>query len=105
MSGAGALRERVRLQSPPSGDDLAGGQSGSWIDVATLWAAVDALSGVEAIDSGILTGITRYKVTLRLRAVATGQRFLWRGLQLDIRAVLPGINRADIELICDAVPA
>ncbi|MGI4876652.1 MAG: phage head closure protein [Janthinobacterium lividum] len=105
MTTAGNLRETVTLQNPPAVDDGGGGQVGGWTTVTDLRAEVAPLSGNEATIAGAETGIARYRVTIRLRDVATGQRLLWRGLAFDIRAVLPRTDRAFLDLTCDAARA
>ena len=46
----------------------------------------------------------QYRVTIRRRPVLSGQRLLWtvQGLMMDIRAVLPSIDRAWTVLLCEA---
>ena len=106
MIAAGRLRERVDLQDPPRVDDAAGGQTGGWTTIARgISAEVLPLGGSEAALAGVETGIVRYRVTMRRRAISTSQRLAWEGLALDIRAVLPDVRRASVELLCEAVPA
>jgi head-tail adaptor len=100
---AGRLRERVTLQNPPAVDDGSGGQTGGWTDVAQLRAEVIALGGDEEADTAILTGVTRYRVRIRRREVATGQRLVWGSQVLNIRNVLPDPGRMIMTLLCEAV--
>jgi SPP1 family predicted phage head-tail adaptor len=104
MAGRGDLRERVRLQNPPAEDDGSGGQIGGWTDVAEIWARVWAIGGDEEAETAIVTGITRYRVKIVRRAVTSGQRFVWQGMALNIRNVLPDERREYTTLLCEAVP-
>lgn len=99
---AGKRRERVELQSPPIIDDNAGGTLGPWIFVAKLWAGVEALRGDEAILAGVAAGVVTYRVTINARVVTSAQRFVWKGQVLDVRSVLPSVDRASLTIICEA---
>jgi SPP1 family predicted phage head-tail adaptor len=100
---AGELNERLALQSPPSVDDGSGGQIGGWTTVTTISARVEALRGGEAAQAAIATTTVQYRVTIRRRAIASGQRLLWtrEGQAMDIRAVLPSRDRAWTVLLCE----
>lgn len=100
---AGRLRERVQLQSPPAVPDGSGGQTGDWTTTATLNAEVVALNGAEDITAGVVASEVRYRVTIRSRAITTGQRLLWGTLALDVRAQLPSTDRGFLTLLCIAV--
>jgi SPP1 family predicted phage head-tail adaptor len=100
---AGELKERLVLQSPPSIDDGSGGQIGDWTTVAPIRAKVEPLRGGEAAQAAVATMTVQYRVTIRRRPVTSGQRLMWtaQGLTMDIRAVLPGIDRAWTVLLCE----
>ncbi len=102
---AGELREVLQLQNPPAIDDGSGGQTGDWTTVARPRAKVLALRGDEAAQAAIATMTVQYRVTLRRRAIVTGQRLLWStgGMSwaLDVRAVLPQTDRAWTVLLCE----
>lgn len=97
----GRLRETVELQSPPATDDGAGGQTGGWTLVKSLRAEVLPLRGNEAAQAAVATGFVQYRVTIRRRAIDSGQRLIWGTQMLDIRAVLPQSDRRWTVLLCD----
>jgi SPP1 family predicted phage head-tail adaptor len=101
--GAGALNFRVRLQQRPSGkDDFGQAIVGDWVDVATLWADVRHISGLEAVKSGADLSTVRASVRIRYRAgVTADMRLLIDGRSYDIRAVLPTSDRAFLDLACE----
>ncbi len=101
--GAGDLRETVQLQDPPGVPDNSGGFAGEWSTVATIRAQVRALDGDENADAQIEQSVTRFRVTLRRRDVAPGQRLLWREWALNIRAILPDPKRLFVFLLCEGV--
>lgn len=100
---AGELTERLTLQSPPATPDGSGGQTGGWTTVATISAKVEALRGDEATAAAVATMTVQYRVTIRRRPVTSGQRLLWSGggVAMDVRAVLPSIDRAWTVLLCE----
>ena len=102
MTTAGDLRETVEIQAPPAVPDDSGGQVGGWTRVARVRASVKPLSGSEAVIAGAESAVSRYIVTVRMRTFDSGQRLLWRGNALDIRAILPRRTREFIDLTCEA---
>ena len=47
--GAGTLGRRIKIQRPSTIKDSLGAPSRTWIDVATVWADIQPLSGREAV--------------------------------------------------------
>ncbi|MFA5120004.1 phage head closure protein [Zavarzinia sp.] len=96
----GTLRERVTFQRPEIGDDGAGGGALSWADVATVWAAVEATTGSEPVAADARQAQVTWRITIRARAaLSTDWRLLWRGMALDILAVLPAPRRDLVTLL------
>jgi SPP1 family predicted phage head-tail adaptor len=102
---AGSLRDRVALQAPPAVDDGSGGRVGGWTTIATLSAQVIPMGGAEAVQATIETSVVQYRVHVRRRTFDSGQRLLWQGQALDIRAVLPDGRRAFMTLLCEGKAA
>lgn len=97
----GRLRERVTLQARTNAADSYGQPVPVWSTAATLWAAVESISGREFISASAEQSETTWRVTLRYRAIDAGtHRLLWRGAVLDIRAVLPNAARSHVTLMC-----
>ncbi|MDT7935217.1 MAG: head-tail adaptor protein [Sphingomonadaceae bacterium] len=103
----GDLREIVTLEQPPSLDDGAGGRTGTWQRVARLPAMVEAEQGSLAVEGSLATGATRFRVTIRPRALGTGWRLGWtdtvgQSWRLIVRAQLPmGQRPLFLQLICE----
>ena len=76
---SGRLRERVRVEAEVRSPDGGGGFSFSWEAVATLWASVEPLKGVERLQAMQLQGSNLFKVTLRNDgpAVDPAHRLVW----------------------------
>ena len=62
---AGRLRHRVTLQSPAQSRDAIGAPVTRWIDVATVWAAVEPLTVRELAIFAQTTALASHKVTIR----------------------------------------
>jgi len=78
---AGDLRERITLQSPPTGRDSLGQRSGAWVDESTVWAAAWPLSSRELLAAGQIQSEVTVRFRIRYRAgVLPSWRVLWRGV-------------------------
>jgi head-tail adaptor len=60
----GAMRHRLVLQTPAETPDLAGGVVRGWSTVATLWAAIEPLSGTPEVVGAAPTSLARLRVVL-----------------------------------------
>ena len=87
----GAMRARVRLQSPARVADEIGGAAILWSDEGEVWAAVDALGAGQraAFDTAVATAAFRV-VIWRREDVRAGWRVLWDGRVLGVRGVVDG---------------
>ena len=54
--GAGTLGRRIKIQRPSTIKDSLGAPSRTWIDVATVWADIQPLSGREAVIASRISG-------------------------------------------------
>lgn len=98
---AGRLTERVTLQARSDTPDGYGQPVPAWATVATVWAAVESISGREYVTAAAEQAETTLRVTLRHRSIdASTHRLLWRSRVLDIRAVLPYADRSHVMLMC-----
>lgn len=89
---AGDLRHRIRFQKMVSGMDPETMEpiEAQWVDVATLWAAVNPLSGREFIHAKSVQSEVVGRIVIRYR---TDIKAAMRGIEGDriynIQAVLP----------------
>lgn len=96
----GALRQRVTLQSLSLTPDTGGGGSAGWTDVATVFAEITPLAGTERSQAERLVSNVSHRVMLRTGiSVSAGQRLVWKGVALNIRAVL-NLAARDRLLVC-----
>ena len=86
----GTLRHRVTLQEFVEIVDEYGTPIGEgWEDIATVWAAVEPITGREYIELHNTQSELSHKVTMRYRpGVTPANRLLFNGRQFDIQSVL-----------------
>ena len=85
----GELRERVTIQQKSATQDDFGAEVITWVDLATVWAKIEALTGREFITQGRAEASVTHKVTIRLREDVTPEmRLMWESQVLSIEAVL-----------------
>lgn len=65
---AGALTRRITLQQRATTQDTFGGQSITWTDVATVWAAVEPLTGRELLSAQAVQSTVSHQITIRYQA-------------------------------------
>ncbi len=95
---AGKLRDRIVLQARQSGVDELGQPVEVWADVATLWAHVRFLSGLELVKSGAESALVIGSVRIRPYAVDPTMRVAFSGLHFDITSVLPSLDYTDLTI-------
>jgi SPP1 family predicted phage head-tail adaptor len=102
----GAFDTRAMLQQAVTTPDGGGGFSQSWSVVATVWIALEAQSGTDAVGPDVLDSRVRYRVTLRRRGdVAAGMRLVTSAHTLTIHDVLDdGTRSQTMILLCEDAP-
>ena len=100
---AGQLQHRVTLQQRATTLDAAGQQALTWSDVATVWADIRYVSGLEAVKSDAPVSVSRASIRIRWRSgVTAAMRVLYGSRVFDINAVLPDDGDATyLELACE----
>ncbi|MFL1495503.1 phage head closure protein [Pseudomonas antarctica] len=89
---AGDLRHRIRFQKLVSGMDPETMEpiEASWVDVATLWAAVNPLSGREFIQAKAAQSEEVGRIVIRYRSdIKAAMRGIEGDRVYNIQAVLP----------------
>lgn len=98
----GSLRQKVTIQSPPTGTGTRGERTGDWSDLATVRAHIEWLSGDEIIQAHQQVANATHRVTVRYLAGITPEQRLKAGTRyLYIGAVnnVDELNRV-IVLTC-----
>jgi SPP1 family predicted phage head-tail adaptor len=104
-SSAGELNQRVQLQRRSDGQDGAGQPVETWPVLATVFARVTNLSGVQLIKAGADTSVVSTSIVIRYRAdVDPAMRVVYRGNVYQITAVIPDEGlRQYIELLVEMI--
>ena len=67
MIAVGRLRHRLTLEQAVTAEDGSGGFSTDWADVATIWGAIETLSGRETEASDAVRAEATHRITIRHR--------------------------------------
>lgn len=90
MSVASQLKERVRIEQLSVADDGYGGQTRSWVTLATVFAQVEpvfSMQGERAIAEQP-TARAGYRVVMRVRTdMAASMRLIWKTHTLLIHSI------------------
>lgn len=78
-----AIQERVQDQDSDTGDIVE-----SWLTLATVWAAVEPLSGREFLAAAATQSLVTAKIIIRKRTVDATMRVVHRGTIYNVAAVL-----------------
>lgn len=100
---SGLLRQQVKIQSRIDGIDAAGDAMVSWLDVATIWADVQPLRGLERMNAQqVGAAAIDHRITTRYRPGLTPKhRILYGTRVFDIESVINVNERNEmIELLC-----
>jgi SPP1 family predicted phage head-tail adaptor len=103
---AGTLTDQVSLQEPGTVQDEIGQPVPGWTEVASLWANVRYLSGIEAIRSDSPASIAKVSIQIRKRdGVTAAMRMVdAQGVVFKIETVLPDMQHRDrINIVCEVV--
>ena len=100
---AGALRERITIQSEASTPDGGGGFTAGWVDVVTVFASVSPQRGGEALEAMQVRDTQLYDVVIRYRTdITSKQRVIWGSRIFNIRAVMNKDERDKyLTLVCE----
>lgn len=98
---AGQLKNKVTIQAKAETVDAIGQPVNTWIDVATVWADIRYLSGLESIKSDADVSIAKVSIRVRYRAdIKPSMRVVCDGVIYQIKAVLP-YGKVHIDLACE----
>ena len=102
---AGRLNRRCLLQSPSQSVDALGQPIPGWTDVATVWASIRHLSGVESIKADAVTSTVKASIRIRWRpGLNAGMRVVHDAQVYSIEAVMPDVGgREFVDLVAEVV--
>lgn len=107
MISAGKLKCLVSIQAPMATQDAAGQPIPSWDEVASVWADIRHLRGLESIKAGGESSIAKASIRIRrMPGIDASMRVVHRETAYAIKAVLPNEQDRDtIDLVCEVVNA
>lgn len=102
---AGQLNRRVTIQQLVAGQDEIGQPVQTWSTLATVWADVRYLNGLETIKADATTSIAKASIRIRRRTdVTAGMRVTLGATVFNIAAVLPDEeSRERLDLACEVI--
>ena len=102
---AGKLRDRVTIQSKSVVRDTYGAETITWSDVATVWAAVEPVTGREYLQQEQVRAQVTVKIRIRYRSgITPTMRAIYGTHVYNIEAVLEDLNtRRESTLMCSEV--
>jgi len=102
---AGKLRHRVALKSKSVTRDTYGGEIITWVTTATVWAAVEPLTGREWLDARQVAAEVTTRIRIRYRSGVVPEMQAVYGAHIyNILAVIqPEENRRELQLMCREV--
>ncbi|MEO1205928.1 MAG: phage head closure protein [Pseudomonadota bacterium] len=90
----GDLRDRVVIERVTLVDDGGGGVDETWVEVATVWAAVRALAGDERVEADAISGALTHEIHLRWRSdVGPDMRLRIAARVFDLKVVMDPDDR------------
>lgn len=99
----GKLNRRVVIQNLVAGQDAIGQPTMVWATLATVWANVRYLNGVETMRGDAPVSVARASIRIRRRTdVAANMRAVLGATVFDIKSVLPDEeSRERVDLVCE----
>ena len=98
---AGTLSQRIDIERRAPGTDAWGQPVQAWEWVASRWADVRLLAGLEAIKAGADVSTVQASYRLRYRAgLNAGMRLIDSSESWDIQAVLDKREDGAVDLVC-----
>jgi SPP1 family predicted phage head-tail adaptor len=102
---AGQLRQRVTIQSKTASRDSFGEEDITWVDLATVWAAVEPLRGREFLDGKMITAEVTTRIRIRHRSGLTPEmRVVFGSITYDVLSIIHIEERErEIHLMCQEI--
>ena len=96
------MRDRITFQKWFKTTDARFGEAGEWIPVATVWANVTPLDGLEQVNAQAVQSQISHSIKMRYVEWADPKyQIIYRGRLLDIVSVIdPDGRRRTLEIEC-----
>lgn len=101
---SGRLDSKAVIQRRGAAVDAIGQPVESWVEVATVWADLRHVNGLEALRGDAPVSSVKSSIRVRhLDGLDAGMRVVADGVVYEIEAVLPQGRRDWIDLVCNRV--
>jgi SPP1 family predicted phage head-tail adaptor len=102
---AGTLNRKVTIQEPAAVQDAAGQPIPTWTTLATVWANIRSLNGLETIKGGAESSVAKASIRIRYRTdVTAAMRVVHGSTTYEIKAVLPDVaGKQHLDLACEVI--
>jgi SPP1 family predicted phage head-tail adaptor len=105
MLQAGKLRNRISIVQNENAQDTAGGTTvNNWTPVATVWASIEALSGVEKFAAHEFVSQASHSVVIRYNpelTITSAMQIVFGSRQFQIETVLnPDERTKMLQILC-----
>ncbi|HYD58966.1 MAG TPA: phage head closure protein [Noviherbaspirillum sp.] len=102
---AGKLSSLVTIQQKAVGQEPDGQPVNTWTDVASVWADIRHLNGIETVKATALTPVVKASIRIRYRTgINSGMRVVHGQTVYNITAVLPDVAKKEcVDLACEVV--
>lgn len=98
----GPMRHRVKIQQATETQTASGKVSRAWTDCGTVWAAVEPLTGREAVQAQQINPLLSHTVRIRYwDGLTTKYRFVFSGRTLNIGGIIdPDERHREMRCLC-----
>jgi len=102
---AGQLRQRIKIQSKTATQDSYGDEEITYTTWATVWAAVEPLTGREFIDGKMITAELTHRMRIRYRSgILEEYRVVFDSRNFDIISIIHvEEHEREIHLMCQEI--
>ena len=99
------LNSKVVIKQPAAVQDAAGQPIPTWTTLATVWANIRSLNGLETIKGGAEASVAKASIRIRYRAdVTAAMRVVHGSTTYEIKAVLPDVaGKRHVDLACAVI--
>ena len=99
---AGKLNKRVTIQAPVTATDSSGAPNPTWVDIATVSAAIEPLRGREFFSAQQANNELSHRVTIRYRrGIKPSYRLMYGIRYLEIESIIdPEERNRELQLMC-----
>ena len=99
------LNSKVVIKQPAAVQDAAGQPIPTWTTLATVWANIRSLNGLETIKGGAEASVAKASIRIPYRTdVTSAMRVVHGSTTYEIKAVLPDVaGKRHVDLACAVI--